>query len=241
MLANQFLDAAVTAKNTHAVDEVARLTWRAHAEGQLDDADAVAVSEALQVRRKAFGAGQGLPARKPIVAALRPTRRPPRSPDRQRSLERRRRQAMSGVVPAKIAASFTTGENAVLTIVARQCQQGGACTLPIDAIAALAGVARTTVKRALRQARLVGLLLVRERRIPGRKSLTNIITIVSKEWLGWLKIRGGQMRTTTRDDLFNSAVSRPSSAAQEAMRGVKPQELCRTEVSRPSFIASAKQ
>ncbi len=36
------------ARNTAAVDEIARLTWRAHAEGQLADATAQAVSEALQ-------------------------------------------------------------------------------------------------------------------------------------------------------------------------------------------------
>jgi len=29
---------------------------------------------------------------------------------------------------------------------------------------------------------LLGLFLVKERRIPGRKSLTNVITVISKEW-----------------------------------------------------------
>jgi hypothetical protein len=37
---------------------------------------------------------------------------------------------MSGVVPAKIAASFTMGELAVLTVIARQCQRAGVCILP---------------------------------------------------------------------------------------------------------------
>ena len=36
---------------------------------------------------------------------------------------------MSGVVPAKIAASFTMAELAVLTVVARQCQRTEACVL----------------------------------------------------------------------------------------------------------------
>jgi len=40
----------------------------------------------------------------------------------------------------------------------------------------------------MRQAKLLGLLLVKERRIPGRKSLTNVVSIVSKEWTGWLRI-----------------------------------------------------
>jgi hypothetical protein len=52
---------------------------------------------------------------------------------------------MSGVVPAKIAAAFTMAELAVLTVIARQCQRAGVCTLPVHAIAALAGVSRTSV------------------------------------------------------------------------------------------------
>ena len=47
---------------------------------------------------------------------------------------------MSGIVPAKIAANFTQGEVAILTVIARQCQRGGTCVMPIAAIAALAGV-----------------------------------------------------------------------------------------------------
>jgi len=139
MLAEQFQAAAAAARNTHAVDEVARLTWRAHAEGQLQDAEAEAVSEALQGRRAAFAARttqRAVSSSIGLSARRRPT---PRSPDRQASLERRRRQAMSGAVPATIAANFTQGENAALAVIARQCQRAGVCILPIDAIAALAG------------------------------------------------------------------------------------------------------
>jgi 3',5'-cyclic-AMP phosphodiesterase len=125
------------------------------------------------------------------VTTKAPAGRSLRSPDRQASLERRRRQAMSGVVPAKIAASFTMGDLAVPTVIARQCQRAGVCTLHIDAIAALAGCSRTSVKNALRQARLLGLILVKERRIPGLPSLTNIVSIISKDWIGWLKLGEG--------------------------------------------------
>ena len=104
---------------------------------------------------------------------------------------------MSGIVPAKIAASFTMAELAVLTVVARQCQRAGVCVLPVDALAALAGCSRSTVKNAMRQAKLLGLILVKERRIPGRKSLTNII---SKEWLGWLRLGGGVKNLTATVD-----------------------------------------
>jgi DNA-binding MurR/RpiR family transcriptional regulator len=49
-----------------------------------------------------------------------------------------------------IAASFTPGEQAALAVVAREVQARQVCVLPIDAIAALAGVSRSTVKNALR-------------------------------------------------------------------------------------------
>ena len=195
MLAEQFLEAAAAAKNTHAVDQTARLLWRAHAEGLLPDAEAGAIGEALQARRASFAVRRATPSPRPASGLPRAARRPPRSPDRQASIERRRRQAMSGVVPAKIAASFTTAELAVLTVLARQCQRtGGVCALHIDAIAALAGCSRSTVKNALRQAKLIGLILVKERRIPGRKSLTNVVSVVSKDWLAWLKLGGAAHR-----------------------------------------------
>lgn len=212
MLADQFTAAAQAARNTHDVDEIARLTILANAEGQLSDADAVAIGEALQGRRAAFAVGQAFGSRRGRMAVLglpRASRGPPRSPDRQASLERRRRQAMSGIVPAKIAAAFTMAELAVLTVIGRQIQRGGTCSLHIDAIAALAGCCRSTVKNALRQARLLGLVTVKERRIPGRKSLTNVISIISREWLAWQKLAGaahprtiGVKKLTATDNHF---------------------------------------
>jgi hypothetical protein len=46
--------AAAAARNTAAVDEIARLTWRAHSECQLTDVEAEAVSVSLQARRAIF-------------------------------------------------------------------------------------------------------------------------------------------------------------------------------------------
>jgi hypothetical protein len=216
MLAEQFTAAAAAARNTAAIDQIARLTWRAHAEGQLADAEAEAVSTALQARRRLFSQGRGFPTPSQSRAVLglpRASRRHPRSPDRQASIERRRKTAMSGIVPAKIAASFTMGELAVLTVIARQCQRHSACTLPIDAIAALAGCSRTTAQNALREARRLGLLLVKERRVPGRKSLTNVVSIVSPEWTAWI---GFRKTSATDSPAFYSEPSRPSPRAQEA-------------------------
>jgi len=205
MLADQFHAAVAAARNTAAVDETSRLLWRAHSEGAIPDVETHAIAAALQARRAAFSTGRAsLPMSPPRPVSGPPTRgkRHPRSPDRQASIERRRRQAMSGVVPAKIAASFTVGEVAVLTVIARQCQRGGTCNLAHDAIAALAGVTRTVVKTAMREARRLGLILVRERRIPGRKSLTNVVTVISKDWAGWLKLIGGR-KTPSTDSHFH--------------------------------------
>jgi hypothetical protein len=51
VLAEQFLAAAVGARNSTALDETTRLLWRAHAEGKLADADAEAISKAVRARR----------------------------------------------------------------------------------------------------------------------------------------------------------------------------------------------
>jgi hypothetical protein len=55
MLADQFAAVASGARSTVALDLVARQLWRAHAEGQIADADAEAISEALQARRDVLG------------------------------------------------------------------------------------------------------------------------------------------------------------------------------------------
>jgi helix-turn-helix protein len=53
-LSDQFLEAAAGARAGAAVDELARKLWRAHSEGHLTDADAEAVSAAVQARRAAL-------------------------------------------------------------------------------------------------------------------------------------------------------------------------------------------
>jgi hypothetical protein len=188
MLVEQFAAAVAAARTQAQLDEIARLTWRAHAEAQLSDIDAEAVAEAIQARRAAF---RSPPPPRPTVAPPAP-RHAPRSPDKQASLERRRRQAASGALPPQIAAQFTMGEAAALAVVAREVQKSGRCAFPIDALAALAGVSRSTVKNAVRQAKALGFIEVTERRRAGQPNLTNIIKITAPPWRTWLKI-GGRM------------------------------------------------
>ncbi len=207
MLVDQFHRAAAGARTFPQLEEISRLVWRAHAEGQIPDVDATAVAEAVQARRGALASAGRLSQPKAVLGLRRPAKRP-RSPDRQASLERRRRQAMSGIVPAKIAAAFTPGELAALSVIGRQCQRGGVCVLPIDAVAALAGVSRTTVQNAMRQARRLGLIEVKERRRRGLPSMTNVVKVISADWTSWLKLSGQGIAFKLLSPTNNDSLSR---------------------------------
>ncbi|MBL7309275.1 helix-turn-helix domain-containing protein, partial [Escherichia coli] len=104
------------------------------------------------------------------------------------SLERRRRWAASGRLPPGLAARFTLAEQAVLALVAAETTRRKDCRLSIENLAAVAGVCRSTVKNAIREARQLGLLTVEERAITGFRNDTNIVRIVSAEWLAWLRL-----------------------------------------------------
>src|SRR6516165_9867121 len=83
------------------------------------------------------------------------------------------RLVASGPLPPPLAARFTWGEIAVMRIVGDECRAHGCCFLHIDAIAARAGVHRTTVQNALREAQGRGevpgspIISVQERRRKG--------------------------------------------------------------------------
>jgi hypothetical protein len=96
-------------------------------------------------------------------------------------------------MPPTLATRFTQAELAALAVIARQCQRGGACSLPIDALAALAGVSRTSAQNALRAAKAQGLILVKERRRQGLPSLTNIVRVIAPEWTAWLRLGAGRI------------------------------------------------
>jgi hypothetical protein len=75
----------------------------------------------------------------------------------------------------------------VLCIVAGEIKRHGICDFPMDKIAALAGVCRTTVQTAMHEARRLGHITIKERPQRGRKSLTNVVEIISPEWRTWLR------------------------------------------------------
>src|SRR4051812_45012193 len=176
MFANQ-LRAAITAAPRVELAKVASLLWRAYAAGQVTEAEASALSEAIEARRV-------IPAlQKPLQRRLGSR---PRSPA---SMERRRRWAASGALPPALAARFTLAETAVLAVIAAEVLRHCACTLTIGHVAALAGVSETTVRNALRAARGLGLLTIEERRVSAWRNAPNVVRIVSREWQGWLRLR----------------------------------------------------
>src|SRR5688572_1718783 len=123
---------AVEASPRCELAKVSALLWKAYAAGQVSEAEASALSEAIELRK-------ALPTtQKPAQ------RRFGSRPKTPASLERRRRWASAGALPPALAARFTTAEQAVLAVIAAEHQRHGACTLPIGKVAALAGVSETT-------------------------------------------------------------------------------------------------
>src|SRR5918995_3936198 len=186
------ITAAISAANAPELDRLVKAITAAWAAGTLDD-DAFSAAYAAAHRRRADlkeghprlllqGGQGGAPPRRSVF----PERRPQRSPDRRRSIERRRRLASSGPMPPALAARFTVAELACLRIVADEVRAHGDCSLTIAEIAARAGVCRTSCQNALRAAARAGLVHVEERRRRGAKNLPNVVTVPSKKWLTWL-------------------------------------------------------
>ncbi len=93
----------------------------------------------------------------------------------------------SSALPDNLRHHYTEGQRSVLCIVAGEVKRHGICDLPVDKIAALAGVCRTTVQTTMHEARRLGHITIRERPQPGRKSLTNIVLISLPKWQAWLR------------------------------------------------------
>ncbi|WP_414833584.1 hypothetical protein [Afifella sp. YEN Y35] len=130
----------------------------------------------------------------PTPAAIETDERQRRGLSRQIASERRaaaygRRRKMggSGRMPDRIRAHYTEGERAALTVVAIEVKRHGRCELTNDAIASRAGVCRRTVQYALGKASENGHVDVIHRPQRGRKSKPNVVQIVARDWLAWLR------------------------------------------------------
>ncbi|MCJ2065514.1 hypothetical protein MKK63_22795 [Methylobacterium sp. J-088] len=179
------------ARTLAQLDDLSRQIWQAHASQAVTDAEAQGLAELLHDRRSTIREAVvpvGIPLGR---VTLFPPKRFQRAPERSVAIERRRRLACSGPMPPALASRFTAGQLAVLRIVGDEVARNGACGLPVDAIAARAGVSRRLAQAAIRLAEGDGLLTIQERRHQGRKNDPNVLRIISREWLQWLR-RGGR-------------------------------------------------
>ena len=102
-------------------------------------------------------------------------------------------------MPPQLASQFTTGELAVLRLVADEVRAKRHCTLTMGEFAARAGVGITTARNALHEAAGHGYLTIEERRRDKRPNLANVVRVVSREWLGWIE-RGRRNPSAGREN-----------------------------------------
>lgn len=209
-----------------ALGDLSRSLWKDLADGRLREPEVEALSGAIERRRVALKARQGLREAVARKAAQGPSLWAyARREDRSRSILRRRRLAASGPLPPALASNFTTGELAVLRIVGDEVRVKGTCDRTIGELAARAGVGRTTVQNALRYASAIGLLLNRQRRRPYQRSLPNVVTIVSAEWKTWLVRRP---RQTLDQEALEGGFKEPNPTVTKTSK-----EGCRKEGAPP--------
>lgn len=191
-IAASLAEAIIAAESDVRLVECNRQIWAAFSAGKLTEQEADFLARRVHLRRPPPGQATqiGIVAGrvKGATYSRARTRQRPRSPNRQASRERRRKWARSGHMPSQLRVSYTEGQAAALEVIANEVKQRGDCRLPIDKIAALAGVCRTTVQNALHEARRLGHVLITERPQRGRKSLTNVVEIVSVLWRAWARL-----------------------------------------------------
>jgi hypothetical protein len=110
---------------------------------------------------------------------------------------RRRRDAWLrlvnfGPLPPTLIADLTVPEVAIAGIIGMEAARSGSiatAALSIDEYADRAQTSRSVVKRALRKFVRIGAVLVTERPRPGQPNATNLVRIISRDWLAWIRTR----------------------------------------------------
>jgi hypothetical protein len=166
-----------------------KLLNEAFAKGAISEAEYEAHDARLRARQQAIKVWREGTAPSPRKPFLAPPRRSQR-PDLPTRLLRRRGHAFGGMLPPALAKVFTVGQAAVLAVIAFEVLHQGACRKSYAELADEAGCSRRWVKATIRQARTAGLLEIEHRPYPGRwKDDTNVVRIVSVDWLAWIKTR----------------------------------------------------
>src|SRR6185312_3580156 len=190
---------AVEASPRAELPTLSSLLWKAYAAGQVTEAEASALSEAIELKRALP------PAQKPVQRRLVGSQ--PRSPA---SMERRRRWAASGALPRALVSRFTLAEQAVLAVIAAEHRKRSDCRLTNKEVADVAGVSITTVKNALRAARASNLISIEERRLTAFRNASNVVRITDASWRAWLRLGGGGKSVSRSPTPYKNQRSRPS-------------------------------
>lgn len=202
-------DAIAGASIGPQLDDAVRRLWISFRRGDLTDAEAEALDALARDRRShtrdALRSGAASSVLQRLGSIFKPRRRQA-SLDRQASRERRRKLGGSGALPDGLRGHFTEGERAALTVIAGEVERRGHCALPLDQIAALAGVSRTTCQNGIHEARRRGFLKVTLRPRAGAKNLTNLIEVTSREWLAWIA-RGAKRRAKAADGIGSNPLT----------------------------------
>jgi len=201
-------------KSLATLDGFARTVWQRWGAKEVTDEQAQSFAEAIEARKREVRGVDTVAQRAPHVAAqakgqgrlshFPPKRKAAPSPDRRASIERRRTLAASGPMPPQLASQFTTGELAVLRLVADEVRTKRHCTLTLGELAARAGVGITTARNAIHEAAGNGYLTIEERRRDKRPNLSNVVRVVSREWLIWIE-RGRKNSSADRGNADASA------------------------------------
>jgi hypothetical protein len=186
---------AIERAQFHELDALSLDLWKAYEAKQLTDEQAQGLAEQLEAKRPEFTTVVNVTSFKPAIAKPKPQR----SPDKQASIERRRRLARQSPVPPEHVHEFSLSMHAALTIIVGEIAKHGVCSLCMDAIASLAGTCRTIVREAMKKGRALGLLTREERRRRGQKSLTNLVRILRPSWKHWLNWIGRRKLRSTKD------------------------------------------
>lgn len=164
--------------------------------------------------------------------------RPQRSPDRERSIRRRRTLAATWPMPPSMASMLTTSQMAYARIVYDEVKRSGDCRLTLDEIAARGGMCRKTAKRAQWRLAELGWVKVVQRPVKGRKNLSNIVEVVAKEWVAWIKMgpkpthrTGGHLRPTTENQSYSISSAVPQESLQRARERKRWPRLGATQLS----------
>ena len=180
-----------TACDVNQLDEAGKLVQQGNCAGAISDVEAIDLATLIQSRRPPnrhtgpeYATQIGRTSGRVFSRFV--SRQRQRSPDREASRGRRRMLGGSSALPDDLRRHYTEGQRSVLCVIAFKIKRHGFCDDPIDALAAQAGVGRTTVQTTLHEARRLGHISVTERPRRGEKNLTNIVRICSREWLAWL-------------------------------------------------------